>query len=913
MRKIAVVLAAVAALLLAVGRAEEVGIKTVTETAQDGTILVHNVVFTGTEYVTLNTLAQPPHRFPGDTGMLWVDRNHRYAIAQSVTIQGDGMGIFANWDLNNQRAAYYRTLGQNVPAWESPGIFNWAYGGHQIGASRWGEALTLAANDKVKEWSKLSGAPRWSWSYPNPGLALAKTNSYGTRVAVATSAGRLYVLDAQTGDTAWTTSFPEGNRLQGVAITCDGAIVAVTVYDSCFVFENGARRGAVPIGTTSSGTQFAAKMNTDGKYLVTGDYNGFVRLYRWSGSSYDPMWGAHIGNPWVTDVSISKDGSTIAAGTGYSSGIAAVFDSSSATPLWTYQGYGNFGAYIASCALSRYGERIAFASWGDTAQSGSFCVLTVQDRGSATPLTGVTRDQEPGSLFACDISGDGKYVAAGGKAVHAYRMGNGGEVYSFLIGATPASNVGVASIQAPGPYVQVGNSVIPSAMVFNYGDSTVSFPVLLNIKSPQGVVATDSAFVTSLAPQVSRSVTFGTWAPAAYNFYDFVFWTNLPGDQYRPDDTLVLDAKCFHDAYPGAIVAPFAEMTVGYSFASVIKVWNNGSYTDDISVNLNILDSLGNPLFTSGQTVTSVDPGDSAMVTLANWQAPYAGRYQAKASAATTTDDFIPANDSLAKPFAGSWEIMYDDGVPEAYYWVGRQNNDKFYVRFTPTAPAPFTITQGRIYVNLANQPFAYVAICKDEAGRPDTATEYQRVANVMTPTAPAWITFDLNVARTDNSDLWLVANWPDNSPGLGVGSDAAQPRDFRSYFSSNVDTFYQWQAHDWMMRITQRPEGTGLAQENGAPGLKFALGPGHPNPFRGATAIRYSLAAESRVAVRIFDPTGREIRTLVDAAQKAGEYRTFWDGSDRTGKPAASGIYFCRMEVAGTGFAAAHKLMLLR
>ena len=47
------------------------------------------------------------------------------------------------------------------------------------------------------------------------------------------------------------------------------------------------------------------------KYAVTGDYYGRVRLYRWSGTSYDLMWNAQVGNPWVTDVNISRDGSTI--------------------------------------------------------------------------------------------------------------------------------------------------------------------------------------------------------------------------------------------------------------------------------------------------------------------------------------------------------------------------------------------------------------------------------------------------------------------------------------------------------------------------------------------------------------------------------------------------------------------------
>jgi hypothetical protein len=894
-------------------QAEEIGVKTVTETAHDGTALAKTVVFTGTEHITLEEHAAAPSFFRTDTGELWVDRNHRYAIVQNLAIQGDGLGIYAYWDLNNQRTAYYRTLGQNTPVWESPGVHYYTYGGHQIGASRHGEALASAALDQAKEWSKLSGIPRWSYRYPTLVYAAAKVNSYGTRVAVATALGRLYVLDAQTGDTLWTAPFNEGSRLQGVTLTCDGTIVAVTVYDSCFVFENGNRRGAVPIGTVNCGTQYAAKLSTDGKYLVTGDYYGRVRLYRWSGTNYDLMWNAAVGNPWVTDVNISKDGSTIAAGTGYSSGKAVVFDSSSATPLWVYQGFGAYGAEIASCALSQNGSRIAFASWGDTVQSGATYVLTVHDRSSSNPLCGVTRDEEVGSLFCCDISGDGQYVTAGGKAVHAYRMGNGGQVYAFLIGHTPTVNVGVDRIVAPGPYLEVGAAVEPQATITNYGDSTVSFKTFLTIRNPSGTVFTDSQFVTDLAAQASQDVYFSAWTPDTYNFYDFVFATALSGDQYSNDDSLAVNAKCFHDAGAASVAPPFDEMTTGYELAPIVKAWNSGSYTDDVSVNVSIRDSLGGEIFAAGTIVNTLAPGESALVQLGGWPLPYAGRYSGIAWARAGDEDFIPGNDTTRKSFVATWELIYDDGIPEAYYWAGRLNNDKFYVKFTPTASPPFTLTGGRIYVNLANQPFAYVSICKDDGnGRPDTTYELQRVTDVSTPVAPAWSRFDLDIPRADATDLWLVVSWYNNSQAIGIGADATPPRDYRSYWSSNQDTFQLWSAHDWMIRLTQVPQQSGLAGPGSAIRYVFALGPSYPNPFRRAADIAYSLGGKSQVRLAIFDHTGRQVRTLLSTEQQAGNYRVRWNGADDLGRTVPAGVYFCRMKTS-SGFTSARKLTLLR
>jgi len=907
MRKVVLVLVLIAAL----AAAENVGISTVSETRQDGSKVTHTVVFTGTEHITLSSEAEAAPRVRTDTGELWVDRNHRAAIAQGVSVQADGMGVFANWYLNAQRGSYYRTLGTGVPAWEGAGDYGWSYDGHEQGVSRHGEALAASTISEVREWSKLSGIPRWHYGYPAPEFAVAKTNTDGTIVAAATT-DHLYVFDAQSGDTLWTAPYYVSNGLEGLALSTDGSIVALSVYDSCHIFENGALRGSIPIGVHNTGTQYAAKISGDGKYCVTGDYQAHVKLYRWSGTSYDMMWSATIGNPWVTDVNISKDGSTIAAGTGYANGKAVVFDSSSSTPLWTFQGFGGYGAEVASCAVSDNGSRIAFACWGDTVLSGPTYVLTVHDRASATPLCGVQRDEEVGSLFCCDISGDGQYVAAGGKAVHAYRFGNGGEVYAFLVGHTPGTNAGMASIESPGRFIQVGTPVTPAATVTNYGDSAVSFKVYASIANQLGIMYLDSAIVSNLAPQASQPLTFTEWTLGGYGLFDFTFRSALPGDEYSGDDTLAIQARCFHDAYPGAIIAPFPLTTVGYSIQPVVKAFNNGSYTDSILIGLVIYDSLMNPVYTDGQTASSVAAGDSATVSLTAWAATYSGPYTAVATATAATDDFNPGNDTLRKAVQGTWEIIYDDGVPEAYYWVGSVNNAKFYVRFTPTATPPFQVTQGRIYVNLANTPFAYVAICKDAGGLPDTTVFLDSVTNVSTPVAPAWMTFPLDISCTDASDLWMVACWPDGSPAMGVGADATLPRDLRSYFSSASDTFYHWTSHDWMMRLNVVPGASGLARNSGAGSPQFALRI-LQNPFRDAARVSYSLGAKSRVALQVFDPTGREVRLLLNAVQAAGSYTLRWDGRDGQGALAPEGVYFCRMSVPESGFAASRKLMLTR
>lgn len=64
------------------------------------------------------------------------------------------------------------------------------------------------------------------------------------------------------------------------------------------------------------------------------------------------------------------------------------------------------------------------------------------------------------------------------------------------------------------------------------------------------------------------------------------------------------------------------------------------------------------------------------------------------------------------------------------------------------------------------------------------------------------------------------------------------------------------------------------------------------PNPFRGACRFTIAAPAPGDVAVRIFDPAGRQVRCL--AMQAAG---ACWDGRDDAGRELPSGAYRVRVE----------------
>ena len=89
-------------------------------------------------------------------------------------------------------------------------------------------------------------------------------------------------------------------------------------------------------------------------------------------------------------------------------------------------------------------------------------------------------------------------------------------------------------------------------------------------------------------------------------------------------------------------------------------------------------------------------------------------------------------------------------------------------------------------------------------------------------------------------------------------------------------------------------------------------LRPGSPNPFGTHTSLRYGVPSSgSDVLVRIFDISGRLVKTLVDERQDGGVYGLVWDGRTDCGDRSPSGVYFIMLEASG--FHATRKLVLLK
>jgi hypothetical protein len=99
-----------------------------------------------------------------------------------------------------------------------------------------------------------------------------------------------------------------------------------------------------------------------------------------------------------------------------------------------------------------------------------------------------------------------------------------------------------------------------------------------------------------------------------------------------------------------------------------------------------------------------------------------------------------------------------------------------------------------------------------------------------------------------------------------------------------------------------------------------YSLEQNYPNPFNPSTTIGYSIAGNRHEAIgngwaklAVYDMLGREVAVLVNEKKGPGNYTVTWDA-----RGLASGVYFYRLDAAGSGtahsaFVQVKKMMLLK
>lgn len=119
----------------------------------------------------------------------------------------------------------------------------------------------------------------------------------------------------------------------------------------------------------------------------------------------------------------------------------------------------------------------------------------------------------------------------------------------------------------------------------------------------------------------------------------------------------------------------------------------------------------------------------------------------------------------------------------------------------------------------------------------------------------------------------------------------------------AGVNSFALWSLND-------KDYPTSIDNESVQP-KNFLLKQNYPNPFNPSTVIQYQLAENSFVTLKIYDVLGKEVTSLVNEFQNAGQYAVKFSTEQLEQNTISSGKYFYRLEAGN--FNSVKKMILIK
>ena len=270
------------------------------------------------------------------------------------------------------------------------------------------------------------------------------------------------------------------------------------------------------------------------------------------------------------------------------------------------------------------------------------------------PVTVTSGGSNVGGALVCLWKGtevyDRNYTNASGQVSFTINPTSGGQMYvtatrpGYLPDAdscevtSGVTDVGVARIVTPTGTLDSGAVVTPAAWIRNFGALSASFPVMFRI----GGSYLSTRSVTALPAGDSVQVFFDAWTASQRGSFQARCSTYYSADPNRSNDTLsttvtvrVIDAQAL------SIVAPAGMFDSGTVVTPQARVRNLGTAAATFSVTMRI-----GSAYTSTQNVAGLNPGESTLVSFANWTASPCGALAVRCTVALA-GDMVPNNNLL--------------------------------------------------------------------------------------------------------------------------------------------------------------------------------------------------------------------------------------------------------------------------
>jgi len=178
------------------------------------------------------------------------------------------------------------------------------------------------------------------------------------------------------------------------------------------------------------------------------------------------------------------------------------------------------------------------------------------------------------------------------------------------------------------------------------------------------------------------------------------------------------------------------------------------------------------------------------------------------------------------------------------------------------------------------------------------------------------WTTiFEMNnsgfdVERREHTGIETFSPWHKISFVAGNGN-SAEPKNYQfSDVNLNTGTYqYRLKQKDFNGNfeyfVLNSPSNVVIGTPEYA-----SISQNYPNPSNPKSIINYQIPNDSKVKIKVFDLTGREVNILINDYKKAGYHKVEFDGTNL-----ASGIYLYNIEIMGLEdyFSLSKKLVLVK
>ncbi|MCX6150797.1 MAG: M4 family metallopeptidase [Ignavibacteriales bacterium] len=257
-------------------------------------------------------------------------------------------------------------------------------------------------------------------------------------------------------------------------------------------------------------------------------------------------------------------------------------------------------------------------------------------------------------------------------------------------------------------------------------------------------------------------------------------------------------------------------------------------------------------------------------------------------------------------------DLIYDDNNPDSWVYESAANWE-LAVRFSPPSHnsevKKVSIYISGDYYQSGNGHFNLVMY----KANPSTGLPTSILINPYshTPAAVGWQNFDLSNVIAANDFLVGLQYDGINAPALGAD---LPPGNGKAYeFDPTSNSWYKLNSpNDYTLFIRASvATATGVVEIDSRIPEKFEVYQNYPNPFNPTTSIRYSLPQGKNVELFVYDISGKKVAELVNNFQNAGVYEVTWNGTDDSGNPAASGVYFYKIKMEN--FIQTNKMMFLK